>query len=330
MRKFFALTLLIFSIVIFCNSQPQNVAQSLSLPTSLGNEVSRSVITDGSLYDALISEYNKIYANTPGFEPVNKVYSEMFSQVTELNLENKLIYNLNGLSNLNLEKLTHLNLSKNRISEISFQLLSAQNLTHINLFDNNLSKVNLSYLTKLQEVNLNNNKLTEVNLSQIKTGKILLNNNLIYSQNNITLHNKPQDLVLELINNNLKEIKNLNGVTFEVGLVGLNNTQTEYESGLKLKYYAFTNYDVKLNIYNQNNQVVTTLTQNQEVVLPMGTYYTKYVNQQDQEIYDATHPIYSAFKNSQTFSIIPQKPLILYVVNGKTYENYYGTFPKTQ
>ena len=83
-----------------------------TLPTELGEEITRGSygITDGNLYNALIAEYNQMYLNELEFVPLDKVYLNMFANATELDLSNKLIYNLTGFSVLNMPNLTNLNI----------------------------------------------------------------------------------------------------------------------------------------------------------------------------------------------------------------------------
>lgn len=318
--------------------------------TDLGAEILNDDfgISDAGLYNALIALYN---SNNPD-APVTKVYINMFENATSLNLQNRLIYSLSGLSQLYMPNLESLNASKNRLTTLNTELLEFTNLKTLNLFDNELTSVSLTSLTKLEDINLTKNNLNAVNLSSVTKGIVRLNFNKFTDFSKITLPYESAvsgSVTIELINNNITKVTdnalNSEKIYLELGLqgVGLNfkeNVPVEnrvthiISSTSKVFYYNFVNYNITTKIYNvKTNQLVKELTNSLEnsvtqFTLPVGEYRVEYINNDTaSQAYISSHEIYGAFKNITSFKVVPSQPDYKFLVKGQYYESYDSKIP---
>lgn len=323
---------------------------SIIASTNLGAEILNDDfgISDTGLYNSLIALYN---SNNPD-EPVTKVYVNMFENETSLNLQNRLIYSLSGLSQLYMPNLESLNVSKNRLSSLTTELIEFTNLKSLNLFDNELTNISLTNLTKLEDVNLVKNNLSSINLSGITKGIVRLSFNKFVDFSKITLPYESaisSELTIELMNNNLNNVSenvlNSTKINLELGLqgVGLNHKENVPQenrtihtitSSSTITYYNFAYYNITTKIYNaKTNALVLELTNSATAdfitfTLSVGEYKVEYINNESQaQAYISNHEIYGAFKNVDTFKVVPSQPDHQFLVNGTYYDSYDGKIP---
>ncbi len=316
------LCLLPFSAVPFVRAE-----ETPALPAILGEEMNLGEgITDGYLYQALLLAYNTMYENEDGFVPLTKVRENMFENATTLNLQNSLIYNLNGFALLNMPNLLELNLSKNRIATIGLELLAVPQLTSLNLFDNRLTSIQIPYLTNLQVLNLNKNQLSSISLENISSGTVHLSNNRFTSLSSITMPTTPNGLTVELFANNITNAQPIAGVTLAMGIQGvglLNSGTVLVQTQHAPKWYGITQEDVVLTIQNvQTQEVVATYSFEHafgtQILLPFGTYLATYQTTNGEPVFVATDPLLCAFASSNQFTMVPSVPTAQFLYKGQT------------
>lgn len=294
-------------------------------------------ISDGSLYAALLAEFNNTYAADPNFVPFSSLYEDMFDTFTELDLSNKMIYNLDGLGLLNFSSLQQLNLAQNRIS-VWNTLSYFPALETLNLFDNNLQELDVSNLQELATLNANYNNLTSLDVSQMQTGVIYASNNAFDNVSDLVFGQNVQTLKIYLFNNNITNASQVQGVQFVFGLQGVANLQKPQNTTTIMQvqtqymptFGAILDYDVVLQIVNTaTNEVVQTLSDTDQVLeLPFGTYQAVYVDATLlTPVFVATDPEWVAFEDSLQFQIVPSEIQTQFVIDDITYDYYSGTLP---
>ena len=122
---------------------------------------------------------------------------DRIANITELNLENKGITNLNGISSFT--SLINLNIRGNNLTAIDVRLNT--DLLFVWAEDNQINQVNVSGLQRLEKLALDNNRLPSINVSSNEKLQLLTLPNNSITQLNVS--NNPQLNNLNVINNSL-------------------------------------------------------------------------------------------------------------------------------
>ncbi len=324
------------SLNVFSDEPPQELI--------LGEEITNDDygIPSSYLYNALIAAYNE---SNP-LNPLNKVFVNMFENTTSLNLSDRAIYNLDGLSMLNLENLETLNLSNNNLSSLDILSLSyLTNLKSLNLFNNKFKSINITNLTKLEYLNLNRNELSQINLSSLTNAVVKLNFNKFTDFSKITLPGVGllEHLTVELINNNITNLNqnliNNEKFNFVMGLqgVGLNVKEENETDGYSyliktttpLLFYNLGSYEnVVIKIINSNSEIVKEFNSGSELEefnLPVGVYSVLYVDAvSNQSVYSRLDDELGVFKSLHNIRVSPKNPTYKFYIKGTFYDNYYN------
>ena len=209
-------------------------------------------------YIATNTELAKIsYLNCDNRNIGSTLGLSLMSELTQLNLSNNNLNNIDVSSNI---KISNLNLANNNLSSIN--LNNNTNLINLYLENNNISNVDLSHNTQLSQIDINNNNLTSIDVSN-NTSLIILSlndNNL----NSINVSNNIYLQVLFLDNNNLSSIdlsNNLQLDSLSIKNNNLNNIDLSNHSGLASLYLDDNNLTY-IDVRNSQNLMYLGLANN--------------------------------------------------------------------
>lgn len=298
-----------------------------------------SEITDPNLYGELLKiikndskeKYGLAYSG-------DSVYSTMFKDITEINIQNKNISSLSGLEHLVLTNLEKLNLANNSITTISKNIFTytTHKLTYVNFANNKISNCDLTTLTRLSYVNLSSNQLTSIDLSNIVTSSLNINlaNNYFTSINNIKIPTRVESIRLNIISNDIIDLTedhfNLSKLTMNVGVQGIKgkvNIDKTITTSNQITFYKTNIEDCSIEIYKMEelNDVLVETIKDGDITensitrkFGVGKYYYVYkINGED--VYNKLD-YEKAYFTSEKFNVIPSDPTYVFEYKGQQYD----------
>lgn len=320
---------------------PDGDSGEVPMPTFKGFAITTTVIRDEYLYAALLQEYSNYFRGINGVDYTGTtIYSDMFIDFTELNLDKKNISSLDGMEKLDLEKLVSFSANSNSISEFKgsvFENTEAWTFTNLSLADNNIATVDLANLISLSNIDLSSNRLTSVDFSAIEgrsSGSELtinLANNSISSFNNIKLPNRRiSHYNLNIINNNITSIPEIyfsDDFTTNIGIQGFKGDSVEsVDTATNLVIYRTNVENLKLVIFKVDGEVDEYIGEYSDadmdgnflrLNLKVGKYKFIYnLNGEDAFSKEYTGKYYLKYCE---FNIVPQKLVCKFIHKNKEY-----------
>jgi len=335
------------------SSEPENEGEEESSgvegPVFEGFVITESVMPDEYLYLALLDEYSDYYFEINGVEyEGNQIYSDMFVDVENINLDKCNISSLQGLEKLELDNLKSFSANSNALtsfSSSSLQIVDHWQFTNLSLADNQLTSVNLSNLKGLTNINLSSNKLSAIDFSCIEGrsggSEVTINvaNNIISNFDNLKL---PETRILHtnlnIINNNILDIPEKyfgEGYTTDAGIQGfigedVVNTDTARNLTIyKVSNPALNNLFVSIiKIDADVFETISTISLTEDIEgnflkldLSVGQYKFKYLQGTRTENEEAYTKDYSNkyFLKEVKFGVVPQKVGYKFIHKNKEY-----------
>ncbi|MGN0961271.1 MAG: hypothetical protein ACI4PF_03630 [Christensenellales bacterium] len=306
-----------------------------------GFVISTSIITDNYLYDALLTIYKATDSNYKG----SSIYSDMFKDFTEINVDGKNISSLTGLDKLDLDNLETFSANLNNISifdENVFVNTDINKFKNLSLASNSLNKFQITILTGLNNINLSSNKISNLDLSNIEA-KVqnteftlnIANNNLTSMSSIILPTRRIGHININLINNQITEISEdyfTDKFTLDIGIQGFNLIDNKYYANTKnnVIIYKTNNPNLRIDIYKidgESDELVNSI-KDSDIVgnylklnLSVGEYEYEYMFDAENESAYSKYDSNRAYLGSNRFSVIPQKVSYLFNYKGKDYES---------
>lgn len=305
-----------------------------------GNEVALTLLFDSNLYGALLDLYKSTDPNYHG----DTLYSDMFKDFTEINVDKCNISTLRGLEKFEFDSLETFSANSNEISEFDkewFVNTEKDIFKSLSLAGNKIKGVDLSYCTGLRYLDLSSNELQRLDVSFIEgrssSTQFELNvaNNKIKGMKYILLPEKKiGHITLNIINNNIAEISNeyfTDKYTLKIGVQGAVSKATDtvtfdtkYNLRLYKTYIEGLGYIVN-RIDGEEDVKVFELWDAQiendyvPYELGVGEYEVIYTFDGVTSAYER-HNHTRAFLKSMEFDIVPQKASYIFIHKGQEYK----------
>ena len=311
-----------------------------------GFEISEDVMLDKYLYSALLNIYKATDPNYSG----SVIYSDMFKNFEEINLDKKNISSLSGFDKLELDNLISFSANLNNLTELDktfFQNIDEDKFTSLSLAGNSISQIDLTNFDNLTYLDLSSNKLSKIDMSviegRVQNTRININlaNNKFKSIKNIVLPNKRiGHIELNIINNNITDITDsyfTDFFTMYMGIQGfLDNEKTiNVDTATNLIVYPFNIEGLAVEIYKTDGEAdelvatisdsnvvteyaVENLTVGKRLMLPVGEY--EYIYTLNGESAFSRNDYTRLYLDSCEFGVIPQKVNYKFTFKGKDYE----------
>lgn len=315
--------------------------EETTTPAFQGFAVTTSVIWDEYLYAALLQAYSDYFESVNGVAySGTTIYSDMFANFTELNLDKKNITSLEGMEKLDLENLVTFSANSNAIAEFNasfFENTEDWTLTNLYLADNGMKAIDLKGLVGLKNINLSSNELTSVDFSPIEgrvagsTLTINLANNKITSFDNIKLPTRRiSHYNINIINNNITSIPDrcfTDAYTMNIGIQGLNtDTINSVDTANNLVIYKTNVEDLNVLVYKVDGETDEFIGEfaDEDIVgnylrlnLKVGKYKFIYkINDEDAFSKEHTNKYY--LKHCE-FNVVPQNLVCKFIHKNKEY-----------
>ena len=312
-----------------------------STPAFNGFAITTSVIWDEYLYAALLSAYSDYFESVNGEAYTGTtIYSDMFAEFTELNLDKKNITSLEGMEKLELENLVTFSANSNSIAEFKgafFENTEDWTFTNLYLADNELKTIDVTGLIGLKNIDLSSNKLVGVDFTPIEgktSGSVLtvnLANNAIVSLDDIKLPTRRiSHYNLNVINNNIADIPAkyfTDEYTMNIGIQGLNSTTIKStDTATNLVIYKTNVENLKVVIYKVDGEVDELVGEfdDSDIVgnylrlnLKVGKY--KFIYQiNDEDAFTKEHTGKYYLKHCE-FNVVPQNLICKFIHKNKEY-----------
>lgn len=327
-RKIIFLALILIAMVFVCPHATTNVYAE--------EEIDKNYVVDSDdvserLY-ARLCDIKKVETGTN----VQTLYQKDFIEYVDLDLTiDNNISSLDGLHLFRFDKLQTLNISGNKLTNVTKTHLSSMpNLTAINLAGNNLGSVDLTELSKLTTIDLRSNKLSTIDFSAI-TGDVDINisNNLFDSIEDITLPNSSNSVVLNFISNNITDIPSSyltsEKLTLKGGIQGVkDDDMVTLNKSKNLTCYNTNIEGLEVRIFKSSGELVKTITDIEggkiDIALDVGKYEYKYyldgeLAYDEEDLNDKNSYVKRVFEGYE-FIILPDAPTYTFEHKGKTYE----------
>lgn len=311
-----------------------------------GVKVTQSNMPDKNLYVALLDIYGEHYSATHEGEEYlgDSIYTDMFKEITTINVDRLAISTLDGMERLELDSLVSFSANINEISDFDskwFRYTDLDTFKSLSLAGNQLSKIDLSPYYRLTNINLSSNKFSEIDLSYIE-GKtagteitINLANNKIDSISSIRLPSKRiSHINLNIISNNIADLNDSyfsDFYTLQVGIQGFVSQLdiVNIDTSKSVKFYKTGIEGLAVEIWRTDgdieDELITTINDSDiidrytEVSLPVGEYEYRYtINGEgaySRNDYDRLYLI------DAKFGVLPQKAKFSFVYKGEEYES---------
>lgn len=319
--------------------------ETLPYPTFSGIPISESVITDELLYEALLDIYIEKYTGIYNTEELTTIYSDMFNDFTEINVDGKGIESLAGLEKLRLFELESFSANLNDIASFDediFENTDSKKFKKLSLAGNKLSSISITNLTGLTTINFSSNKLSKLDLSAIEakvqytTFTLNVANNNFTSLSNIILPTKRIGHInLNIINNMISEISDdyfTDKYTMHIGIQGFNKVDNEYATDTKNNVVIYKTRIPALSVQiwkldEDEDRIITTISDSditEEFIrldLDVGEYYYEYLyNGEILDLSERKNDADKLYLISNDFNVLPQKVTYLLNYKGEDYE----------
>lgn len=317
-----------------------------------GPAVTTSMITDSNLYEALLEIFRDYYEGLFGEAyQGDKIYTDMFRDISIINLDRKGIASFSGMERLELDSLTTFSANINEIKSFDqtiFRYTDEDIFESLSLAGNDLGSIDISNLTGLTYVDLSSNRLTHVDFGNI-VGKVkdasvefnLANNNFSSIEDIVLPNRRIGHVTLNIINNNITNFNESHFssyFTMRIGVQGFvgSDSVVNVDTGNNLKVYKIGGglaVRIRKTDSENPNDWVKTITDDQieddyiMVDLPVGEY--EYIYAINNGVVDGEIDWIDAFKHNdasrryldgEDFGVLPQKVGYYFTHKGKDYE----------
>ncbi len=297
-------------------------------------------IEDSTLYSILLNRYNS-FAIVHSLEEKVKLTTRIFCEIgfDKLDLKDSSLTTLEGLQKLEFDELVHLDVSYNKLTEITASQvyrLSAS-LQVLNASNNNISSVKLGGLTNLHTLLLNNNVLSQLDVSTLlghndeDVAYINLSQNLFSSATDLVLPDVSSYshlLVVDAINNNITDAEQTEVVDkLQVNLAVQGLVQayvSSFSTSSSVVFYPTSIVGLEVEIKNTASGEVVVFDGSEQSfvdvvsVVGMGSFSLRYLIDGD-VVYNENSYLYS-FYAPMVFSVLPSKPTYDFEIEGKIYQ----------